>query len=96
MAGRQPSPFSSSRLVTIERHHAQRQEIPVMLAKYLDSHQDHSVVAFLLIALTGMGLFAVMNLRSINANTVDITTNWLPSVLARSATCAPASSPIAT
>ena len=39
-----------------------------------------TVVAFLLIAMTGMGLLAVMNMRSINANTTDITTNWLPSV----------------
>ena len=39
-----------------------------------------AVVAFLLVALTGMGLLAVRNMRSINASTVDITTNWLPSV----------------
>jgi methyl-accepting chemotaxis protein len=38
------------------------------------------VVAFLLIAMTGMGLLAVRNMRSMNANTVDIATNWLPSV----------------
>ena len=30
--------------------------------------------------MTGMGLLAVKNMRAINANTVDITTNWLPSV----------------
>ncbi len=39
-----------------------------------------SVVAFLLVAMTGMGLFAVMKMRSMNANTVDITTSWMPSV----------------
>src|SRR6186713_2955855 len=39
-----------------------------------------SVVAFLLVAMTGMGLLAVMKMRTINANTVDITTNWMPSV----------------
>jgi methyl-accepting chemotaxis protein len=39
-----------------------------------------AVLAFLLIAMTGMGLLAVRNMRAINANTVDITTNWLPSV----------------
>ena len=39
-----------------------------------------AVVAFLLVAMTGMGLLAVMNMRAINASTVDITTNWLPSV----------------
>ena len=36
-----------------------------------------SVVAFLLIAMTGMGLVAVWKMRAMNANTVDITTNWL-------------------
>ncbi|KYH00695.1 MCP four helix bundle domain-containing protein, partial [Bradyrhizobium sp. DOA1] len=39
-----------------------------------------SVVAFLLVAMTGMGLLAVMKMRSMNANTTDITTSWLPSV----------------
>src|ERR1700692_902447 len=38
------------------------------------------VVAFLLGAMTGMGLLAAKNMRSINANTLDIATNWLPSV----------------
>jgi methyl-accepting chemotaxis protein len=41
-----------------------------------------TVVAFLLVVMTGMGLLAVRNMRSINANTVDITTSWLPSVRA--------------
>jgi methyl-accepting chemotaxis protein len=39
-----------------------------------------SVVAFLLVTTTGMGLLAVWVMRSMNANTTDITTNWLPSV----------------
>ena len=39
-----------------------------------------TVVAFLLVAMAGMGLLAVMNMRAINANTVDITTSWMPSV----------------
>ncbi len=39
-----------------------------------------SVVALLLFAMAGMGLLAVYNMRAINANTVDIATNWLPSV----------------
>ena len=34
----------------------------------------------MLVATTGMGLLAVRNMRAINASTVDITTNWLPSV----------------
>ena len=39
-----------------------------------------SVVAILLFAMAGMGLLAVYNMRAINANTVDIATNWLPSI----------------
>jgi methyl-accepting chemotaxis protein len=39
-----------------------------------------TVVAFLLVAMVGMGLLAVKNMKSINASTVDISTNWLPSV----------------
>src|SRR3954465_13315399 len=39
-----------------------------------------SVVAFLLVAMAGMGLLAVTKMRSMNANTTDITTSWLPSV----------------
>ncbi|MBN8986963.1 MAG: MCP four helix bundle domain-containing protein [Rhizobiales bacterium] len=51
-----------------------------MFAKYSIRTKIISVVAFLLVAMTGMGLLAVRNMRAINANTVDITTNWLPSV----------------
>ncbi|MGY3453700.1 methyl-accepting chemotaxis protein [Bradyrhizobium sp. USDA 4353] len=39
-----------------------------------------SVVALLLVVLTGMGLLAISSMRAMNANAVDITTNWLPSV----------------
>jgi methyl-accepting chemotaxis protein len=39
-----------------------------------------TVVAFLLVAMTGVGLLAVTNMRSINANTVDMATHWLQSV----------------
>ncbi len=38
------------------------------------------VVSFLLMAMTGMGLLAVRNMQAINANTVDVVGNWLPSV----------------
>ena len=41
-----------------------------------------SAVAFLLVAMTGMGLLAVKNMRAINANTAEITKVWLPSVRA--------------
>ena len=51
-----------------------------MLAKYSIRAKIIAVVAFLLVAMTGMGLLAVKNMRSINANTVDIVTNWMPSV----------------
>jgi len=51
-----------------------------MLAKYSIRAKIVSVVAILLVAMIGMGLLAVKNMRSINANTVDIATSWLPSV----------------
>jgi methyl-accepting chemotaxis protein len=51
-----------------------------MFAQYSIRAKITAVVAFLLIAMTGMGLLAVKNMRSINASTVDINTNWLPSV----------------
>jgi methyl-accepting chemotaxis protein len=51
-----------------------------MLAKYSIRTKIVTVVAFLLIAMTGMGLLAVRNMRAINTNTVDIVTNWMPSV----------------
>ena len=44
-----------------------------MLAKYSIRTKIISVVAFLLVAMTGMGLLAVMKMRSMNANTTDIT-----------------------
>ncbi|UZE50558.1 methyl-accepting chemotaxis protein [Rhodopseudomonas sp. P2A-2r] len=43
------------------------------------------VVSFLLIVLATVGLFAVTKMQAINANAVDIQTNWLPSVRALSA-----------
>ena len=39
-----------------------------------------AAVAFLLVAMAGLGLLAIVKMRSINANTVEIATNWLPSV----------------
>jgi methyl-accepting chemotaxis protein len=51
-----------------------------MLAKYSIRTKIIAVVALLLVAMTGMGLLAVRNMRAINANTVDIATSWLPSV----------------
>ena len=51
-----------------------------MLAKYSIRAKIIAVVALLLVAMTGMGLLAVKNMRAMNASTVDITANWLPSV----------------
>jgi len=51
-----------------------------MFAKFSIRAKITAVVAFLLVAMSGMGLLAVANMRSINASTVEITTNWLPSV----------------
>jgi methyl-accepting chemotaxis protein len=39
-----------------------------------------SVIVFMLIAMSGLGLLALRSMQSINAHTVDITTNWMPSV----------------
>jgi methyl-accepting chemotaxis protein len=58
----------------------QTEEMTVMLAKYSIRAKLVTVVAFLLVAMTGMGLLAVSNMRAINTNTVDIATSWLPSV----------------
>ena len=51
-----------------------------MFAKFSIRTKITAVVAFLLVALAGMGLLAVRNMRAMNANTVEITTSWLPSV----------------
>ena len=51
-----------------------------MLSKLSIRAKITSVVALLLVAMAGMGLLAVCNMRAINASTVDIATNWLPSV----------------
>lgn len=41
-----------------------------------------AVIAFLLIAMTTMGVLAVRQMQDINANAVDLQNNWLPSVRA--------------
>jgi len=51
-----------------------------MLARLSIRAKITAVVAFLLIAMTGVGLLAIVNMRAINANAVDIQTVWLPSV----------------
>ena len=52
----------------------------IMLAKYSIRSKIIMVIAFLLVAMTVMGLLAVRNMQAINANMVDISTSWLPSV----------------
>jgi methyl-accepting chemotaxis protein len=39
-----------------------------------------AVIAFMLVAMSGMGLLAVRSMQSINGRTVEIAVNWLPSV----------------
>ena len=51
-----------------------------MLSKISIRAKITAVVAILLVALAGAGVLAVMKMRAINASTVDITTNWLPSI----------------
>ena len=51
-----------------------------MFAKLSIRSKIIALVAFLLVAIAGMGFLAVQEMRAMNANTVDIATNWLPSV----------------
>src|SRR5689334_11857594 len=65
---------------TIRRSSRPRTRDSHMLSKLSIRAKITSVVALLLFAMAGMGLLAVFNMRAINANTVDIATNWMPSV----------------
>jgi methyl-accepting chemotaxis protein len=51
-----------------------------MLANYSIRAKLATVVGFLLLVMTGIGLLAAGNMRAINANTVEISGHWLPSV----------------
>jgi methyl-accepting chemotaxis protein len=51
-----------------------------MLARLSIRAKIVAVVSLLLIALAATGLFGLMQMRSQNANLVDIQTNWLPGV----------------
>jgi methyl-accepting chemotaxis protein len=51
-----------------------------MFSKFSIRAKITSVVAVLLVAMTGMGLLAIYSMRALNANTVDIATSWLPSI----------------
>jgi methyl-accepting chemotaxis protein len=51
-----------------------------MFAKLSIRSKIIALVAFLLVAIAGMGLLAIQEMRAMNASTIDIATNWLPSV----------------
>ena len=51
-----------------------------MLAKYSIRAKITAVVALLLVAMTAMGALNVRQMYVINASTVDIASNWLPSI----------------
>ncbi len=51
-----------------------------MLSRFSIRAKFTAVIAFLLVVMTAMGLLAIRQMQGINANTVDIQTNWLPSV----------------
>jgi methyl-accepting chemotaxis protein len=51
-----------------------------MLARLSIRAKMTAVVALLLIPMMGMGLFSVRTMQTINANAVDIQSNWLPSI----------------
>jgi methyl-accepting chemotaxis protein len=51
-----------------------------MLSKLSIRAKIVSVIAVLLVIMTGLGVFSIGQMNAINANTVDIQTSWLPSV----------------
>jgi methyl-accepting chemotaxis protein len=51
-----------------------------MLASLSIRAKITTVLVILLLAMTGMGVLAVIKMQAINANSMDIETNWLPSV----------------
>lgn len=53
-----------------------------MLARFSIRTKITIVISLLLFALAGTGAFALKNMASINKSTVDISTNWLPSLRA--------------
>ncbi|PYE99918.1 HAMP domain-containing protein, partial [Rhodopseudomonas faecalis] len=51
-----------------------------MFAKLSIRTKITSLVIMLLLALSGLGVIGLMQMRSLNTSTVDIGTNWLPSI----------------
>src|SRR2546421_466 len=52
----------------------------MMFSKLSMRTKIFSVVSFLFVTMTFMGIFSFFQLRAINETTQDIQTNWLPSV----------------
>jgi methyl-accepting chemotaxis protein len=55
---------------------------PIMLSRFSIRAKLIAVTASMFIAVIAMGLLALRQMQGINANAVDIQTNWLPSVRA--------------
>jgi methyl-accepting chemotaxis protein len=51
-----------------------------MFAKFSIRGKITAVITFLVLGLAGIGLLAIQDMGSMNANTVEIATNWLPSI----------------
>jgi methyl-accepting chemotaxis protein len=51
-----------------------------MFSKFSIRTKIVSLVCLLLVALAGMGALSAMSMRSLNANTSEIASNWLPSI----------------
>jgi methyl-accepting chemotaxis protein len=51
-----------------------------MLSKWSVRSKIIAIIALLLVVMGSLGLMAVRSMQSINAHTVEIATNWLPSV----------------
>lgn len=51
-----------------------------MLAKFSIRAKITTLVAALLIAMSGLGALGIFKLQSMNTATIDIAKNWLPSV----------------
>jgi len=51
-----------------------------MLSKWSIRSKIIAIIAFLLVVIGGLGIMAVRSMQGINAHTVEIANNWLPSV----------------
>src|SRR3954466_7310974 len=65
--------------VRIELHQFLTRREPAMSALSIRA-KVIAVIAFMVIAMSGMGLLAIRSMQAINAHTVEIAQSWLPSV----------------